>query len=94
MTWIVLAYDVVSNRRRTKLFKALHQHLMPVQKSVFEGRVDARGIVEIERAIYKHLDMERDRVRIWFLSQATYGLTRSYGCMPDPPDPDAPIVIG
>ena len=94
MNWAILAYDVVSNRRRTRFYKALHKHLEPVQKSVFEGRIDARDLQKIEKLIHKHLDLDRDRVRIWFLSKATLGLTRSYGCMPEPRDPDAPIVIG
>jgi CRISPR-associated endonuclease Cas2 len=90
----VLAYDVVENARRTRFFKKLKRHMHPVQRSVFEGRLDARGLALVEKLIYTELDLDVDAVRIWFLSPATANLTRSYGIMPDRHDPDAPIVIG
>ena len=89
----VLAYDIVANRRRARFFKKLKAFLVPVQKSVFEGPMDARGLARVEKLIHSVLDLEEDAVRIYALNKASVGLTRSYGVQPDLRDADAPIVL-
>lgn len=91
---VVLAYDVRSNTRRTRLHKKLKQYLAPVQKSVFEGRLEGGDLERVEALIIGTIDMDTDRARVWFLSATTVKMTRSYGTMPEPEDPDEPILIG
>lgn len=39
---VVISYDVTDNRRRRRLSKCLEHTLTRVQKSVFEGRLNAK----------------------------------------------------
>ena len=90
---LVLTYDVVNNSRRQRFYRRLKKILEPVQKSVFEGRVPARKLAEVERLIHEHLDLETDAVAIYSLCPSCAGLVRRMGVSPEPRDPDAPIVI-
>lgn len=89
---VVLAYDVVADRRRTRFFKRLHAHLHPVQKSVFEGHADPRTLQAVEKLVERELNLEVDAVRIYSLCRACAGLTLTFGPGPDIFDPHAPII--
>ncbi|MCB9761176.1 MAG: CRISPR-associated endonuclease Cas2 [Alphaproteobacteria bacterium] len=88
----VLAYDVVGDRRRGRFFRRLKRLLIPTQKSVFEGTLDARQLAAVERLIHGELELSEDAVRVYALCRSCQGLVRSYGVMPEPRDPDAPIL--
>lgn len=65
--YLVVTYDVTSNRRRTKLADALEDFLGRVQKSVFEGELEDWRMPELRRIVMKHIDPGRDNVRIYRL---------------------------
>jgi CRISPR-associated protein Cas2 len=92
MYWI-LCYDVVHDRRRTRFHKHLKRHLLPVQKSVFEGVLDATARDQVERLIYEELDMATDSVRMYPLSDHSRRGIRTFGTAAPPPDPEAPLVL-
>jgi CRISPR-associated protein Cas2 len=62
--YLVVAYDVASNRRRSRLHRALQAHLPRVQKSVFEGPLARRDLSGLRKAINKAIDQGVDTVRL------------------------------
>jgi CRISPR-associated protein Cas2 len=65
--YVVVCYDVVSDRRRARLLKRLKGYLPHVQKSVFEGEVTDARVVELRRMILDEIDPAVDTVRLYHL---------------------------
>jgi CRISPR-associated protein Cas2 len=63
--YVVVCYDVVSDRRRARLLRKLKAILPHVQKSVFEGELNDRQLVEIRQAVLTIVDPREDTVRIY-----------------------------
>jgi CRISPR-associated protein Cas2 len=63
--YVVVCYDVVSDRIRARLLRKLKGYLPHVQKSVFEGELTDRQIVEMRQAILDIIDPTEDAVRIY-----------------------------
>jgi CRISPR-associated protein Cas2 len=66
----VISYDVVSDKRRTKVFKLLKGYGTHVQYSVFECDLDARQLIKIERELRALIDRHTDSVRLYQLDAA------------------------
>ncbi len=62
---VVITYDISDNKTRTKFHKLLKNIGINVQKSVFECEIDEYEIIEIRKFCKRHLDLERDSVRIY-----------------------------
>ncbi|MCA9572635.1 MAG: CRISPR-associated endonuclease Cas2 [Myxococcales bacterium] len=90
---IVLTYDVVEDARRTRLFKRLKAYLLPVQKSVFEGRANARVLATVESLALGLIDPETDTVRIYVLCGACGARVRHLGTAAPVPEPGTPLVF-
>jgi CRISPR-associated protein Cas2 len=65
--YLVVCYDIVSNRRRARLMKRLKDFLPHVQKSVFEGELSDQRAVELRQMILKEIDPAEDTVRLYHL---------------------------
>jgi CRISPR-associated protein Cas2 len=65
--YIVVAYDIVDDKRRTRLAKTLIDFGFRVQKSVFECQLDDRLYLKMRTIIEKIIDHEVDSVRYYFL---------------------------
>ncbi|MBI4612636.1 MAG: CRISPR-associated endonuclease Cas2 [Planctomycetes bacterium] len=65
--YVVVCYDVVKNRIRARLIKALRGFLTHVQKSVFEGELADGRYHEMLERIRKEIDLEADTVRVYHL---------------------------
>ena len=65
--FLVVSYDIVSNRRRYKIMKALEGFGRRVQYSVFECLLTPAQIVDLQRKL-KKLAGKDDSVRIYFIS--------------------------
>jgi CRISPR-associated protein Cas2 len=65
--YLVLCYDVVSDRRRTRLYGKLKGFLRPVQKSVFEGELPDRRYQDLKDVIENIIDQRVDTVRVYHL---------------------------
>ena len=76
---LVVAYDIVDDRRRTRFAKRLKDYVQRVQYSVFEGDTSERGELGIVRAIHEEIDMGEDSVRIYYLCKACAQSTRVFG---------------
>jgi CRISPR-associated protein Cas2 len=65
--FIVVSYDVVDDKKRTQMAKALKNYGERVQKSVFECRVDDQHFIRLKQSLEKIMDMNEDSVRFYFL---------------------------
>ena len=92
MDWL-LAYDVVSDRRRGRFHKRLKRLMVPVQKSVFEGRLGPKELARVEALICRELDLETDSIRLYPLGAGAREAVRVYGVASTLPDPDEPVVL-
>ena len=63
----VVSYDVVDDRRRTRLAKVLKDFGARVQLSVFECRLDLGQLDVMARRLRKVIDESKDSVRIYRL---------------------------
>ena len=68
--FIVVVYDISSDKRRTKLHNALLDHGTPVQYSVFECLLDEDGLRRMKQAVSKIIRPRVDRVRYYYLCQS------------------------
>ena len=64
---IVGSYDVVNDRRRTRLAHALKDFGQRVQYSVFECLLEAPALERLRRRVEKLIDAREDTVRIYRL---------------------------
>ncbi len=65
--YVVVCYDIVSDRRRARLLKRMKGFLPHVQKSVFEGQITDARLVEMRDMIQGEIDMDEDAVRVYHL---------------------------
>ena len=65
--FVVVSYDVVDDRKRTKIAKAMKSYGERVQKSVFECRIDDRQFIRMKKTLESIMDMNEDSVRFYFL---------------------------
>jgi CRISPR-associated protein Cas2 len=91
--WLVVAYDVVLNRRRTRLMKKLKKILPRVQKSVFEGPVEDKEIRDVRKAIGAETDAATDTVRVFHLCERCRGRTELFGNSTLVPDEPEDVIV-
>ncbi len=77
--YVVIAYDIVLDRRRTRLAKRLKGFLQHVQKSVFEGEISEDRLEELRSIIWSEIDPAEDSVRIYHLCQRCIPMTEIMG---------------
>jgi CRISPR-associated protein Cas2 len=70
--YALLAYDIASNRERTKLHKKLKEYGLNTQRSLFECQLEKDTLIDIVRMANKHLDPEHDKFRIYMLCNFCY----------------------
>lgn len=68
--FVVVTYDIPSDRRRTKLYKALLNFGTPVQYSVFECLVSAEELDRLHRTVLRIVKPRLDHVRYYHLCTA------------------------
>lgn len=65
--FLVVSYDIPSNRRRYKVMKTLEGFGARVQYSVFECRLKPREIDDLRRRLKNLIADQEDSIRIYFL---------------------------
>lgn len=70
--YVILVYDIISQKRGAKLLKFLRQHLMWVQNSVFEGDVTPSGFEIIKSGINEIINKEKDSVIYYTFESMSY----------------------
>lgn len=66
----VVSYDVVNDKRRTKVAKCLLGYGQRVQYSVFECHLAASQLMQLQQALQALIDPMTDSVRIYRLDAA------------------------
>lgn len=90
---LVLCYDVVEDRRRSRLFKQLKGYLRPVQKSVFEGQIPSSRYMSLVQMVERTIDRQTDTVRIYHLCRSCQTLTALIGTAAPVPDGPEDLII-
>ena len=67
--FIIVAYDIVENKRRTKIMKTLKGYGFHVQKSVFECFLNERQLLRLRGIIGGLIDENEDSVRFYRLPE-------------------------
>jgi CRISPR-associated protein Cas2 len=83
-TFVVVAYDISDDKRRTRLHKKLKAYGLAVQYSVFECLLNRDQIKQMQKMVQHHIKTTAgDRVRYYYLCescrariQATDGVAR------------------
>ena len=70
--YVILIYDIISQKRGTKLLKYLRQNLTWVQNSVFEGDVTPAGFEKIKSGISDIINKEKDSVIYYSFESMSY----------------------
>lgn len=63
----VIAYDIVSNRRRSRLHRYLKEFGLNTQKSIFECEVDKKTLLRLVQGARQFIDPAEDSLRIYRL---------------------------
>lgn len=71
--FVVIAYDIPNDRRRTRLHKVLLSYGTPVQYSVFECFLDDKELARLKRAARRVIKPRLDHVRYYYLCAACRG---------------------
>ena len=66
--FLVVSYDITSNRRRTKVMKTLEGYGTRVQYSVFECRLKPKEIDRLRRELKRLISEKEDSIRFYFIS--------------------------
>lgn len=92
--FIVIAYDIVDDHRRSHLARLLEDHGTRVQKSVFECFLDEKTFLDVKNQVEEEIDMEVDTVRYYFLCKRCLPSTQvsGKGTITDE-EPDAVIIV-
>jgi len=91
--YLIICYDIVSNRRRSRLFRRMKDYLPRVQKSVFEGEMPDSRFGSLLEMIRKQMDQEVDTVRIYHLCKRCITNITWLGVGPVPNDEWNDIII-
>lgn len=63
--YVIVCYDIVSDRRRARVFRRMKGFLPHVQKSVFEGDLADARLLALREMIQETIDPSEDTVRIY-----------------------------
>jgi CRISPR-associated protein Cas2 len=78
-SFFVVVYDVVDDKRRLKVSKALEALGERAQKSVFEVYLTAPELDKLLRKLEKAIDKKEDSLRVYDLCSACRAKVRSIG---------------
>lgn len=71
--YVLVSYDIVDDRTRTKVMKFLKNFGERVQLSVFECNLDDAMYQKMKRGVEKLIDKKEDRVRYYRLCKGCVG---------------------
>ena len=94
---IIVAYDVSTEsaegrRRLRRVAKVCESMGQRVQKSVFECDLDQMRFEELERALLAEVDLEKDNLRFYRITEPREVRVKEYGVFRSL-DFDGPLVI-
>ena len=71
--FIVVAYDISDDKRRTRLHDLLEDYGTPVQYSVFECLVTEKQMAQMRRRVQSKIKVTQDAVRYYRLCETCRG---------------------
>lgn len=77
--FVVVAYDIPDNRRRTRLMKLLEGYGRHVQESVFECDLEPKDYRRMSQRVQGVIDKREDNVRFYHLCPPDVGRIETYG---------------
>jgi CRISPR-associated protein Cas2 len=92
--FILVVYDIPSDKRRTKLHNALLDYGTPVQYSVFECLLDKKQEAQMRRTVERLVRPKKDHVRFYRLCAACVEKITVIGKQEVTGDPPPAIVVG
>jgi CRISPR-associated protein Cas2 len=85
-TFYIVAYDIPSDKRRTKVHKLLCGYGTWTQFSLFECSLSEKQYLELRYRLAQHLKEGEDRVRFYVMCQSCHGRSETLeGALPDEP---------
>ncbi len=90
---ILVSYDIIDDRQRTKLAKKLKDFGLRVQYSVFECDLDKKQLARMKKEALKFVDLEKDSLRIYKLCDSCAKHIESFGIKRGWKDEDQVIVV-
>lgn len=88
----IISYDIVDDKRRTKLAKYLESVAVRVQKSVFEADWNQKILYTVIEKIKRFINEEEDTLRIYRLCSKCQSEILNYGCVAVYKDEDLKII--
>ena len=88
----IISYDVVDDKRRTKVLKLLKGYGTHVQYSVFECELDDQELMQVRRELGEIIDRHTDSVRCYLLDAAAVRRIRILGLGVVSADPTHRII--
>ena len=76
---LIISYDIIDDKRRTKLAKKLCDYGKRVQYSVFEADLTAEQMGKMLKIILPFVDEEEDSLRVYRLCANCVEDIKSYG---------------
>jgi len=77
--FVVVAYDIPDNRRRTAVMKWLERFGRHVQESVFECDLEAKDYRQMSQRLQRLMNLREDNVRFYHLCPPDVGRIETYG---------------
>ena len=74
---VLVIYDIVDNKRRSRMVKCVERYGIRVQKSAFEAFLSKKKYERLVEETSRLIDLETDSLRIYLLADHT--LVRSWG---------------
>jgi len=90
--FIIVAYDIPDDKRRTRLYKTLLRFGDPVQYSVFECILSDAQFEKMRKAVAEVIKAEEDHVRYYELCQGCCRRIRTVGKVPVTTTPSLYVV--
>ncbi len=91
-SFLVVAYDIEDDRRRTRLHELLKDYGVPVQYSVFECTLSAVRLVEMKSRARMLIVSPKDRLRVYRLCPRCEGRTEAVPVPGGQRDPAVTVV--
>ncbi|NEO98720.1 MAG: CRISPR-associated endonuclease Cas2 [Symploca sp. SIO1C4] len=89
----LICYDIVDNRRRTKVSNILEAYGLRVQKSVFEAVLNNKQYEKLQKRLLKLLNTKEDQLRFYPLSAHCRCKVKVLGIQPEFEVDDKAIIV-
>ena len=88
-----VSYDIVDNKRRSKLAKKLCNYGQRVQYSVFECFLDQDQYKKMKKEVLKFVDLEKDSLRIYRMCGECINHIESFGIKRGTEDDEEKAIV-